>query len=146
MKIRKLENTKNTKINEYVIQGRNKELYAIQLNIEKIYTGTIYMCLKGFQKCFQKGILNTSINDIINFCNEKDSFLEKILDENIQYVLDSFAIIFCTENDTFETTKRNFYKIGYDMEELIICLISSNVSRELTNTFLKTEIKGSEEK
>lgn len=146
MKIRKLQNKKNIKTNEYAINGGNKKLYAIQLNIDKIYTCTLYMCFKGFQEQVQKGILNTSTNSFINFCCQKVNLLGKILDENIQYVLDSFAMIFCTTNDTFETTKRKFYNIGYDMEDLIIYLISLNVSKELTNTYLETEIKESGEK
>ena len=146
MKIRKLENKKNIKTNEYAIDSVNKELYAIQLNIDKIYTCTLYMCFKSFQEQIKKGILNTSINDFINFCCQKANLLEKILDENIQYVLDSFAMIFCTTNDTFETTKRKFYNIGYKMEDLIIYLISLNVSKELINKYMETEIKESEEK
>ena len=137
MKIRKLNKNGKVRNNEYIIEDTQNNLYGITLNIEKIYQIVIYMDMAGMNENIKKNIININMSEYMDFLNENTELIDNIVDNEIQYVLDCFSMIFCTKNDDFNAIKRNFYRIGHKMEDLIIYLISKNVSQYLVNKFIQ---------
>lgn len=136
MKIRKLNKNEKIKTNEYVIEDFRKNLYGIALDIDKIYTTIFYMEMIGMREDIKDNIIDTTMQKYINFLNKNTELISNIIDDEIQYVLDCFAMVFCTKTN-FDTIKKNFYNIGYKMENLIIFLISKNVSENITDKFIE---------
>lgn len=137
MKIRKLNKNGKIKNNEYIIEDTQNNLYCITLNIEKIYQIVIYMDIVGMRENIKNNIIDINMSEYMDFLNENTELISNIIDDEIQYVLDCFSMIFCTKNDNFNAIKRNFYHIGYKMEDLIIFLISKNVSQYLVDKFIQ---------
>lgn len=136
MKIRKLNRNEKIRTNEYVIEDIQKNLYCIKLNIDKIYQVILYMEMLGMKEEIKNNIIDTTMSKYIDFLNKNTELISNIIDDEVQYVLDCFAMVFCTENN-FNTVKRNFYNIGYKMEDLIIFLISKNVSNSIIDKFIE---------
>lgn len=136
MKIRKLNKNEKIKTNEYVIEDTRKNLYGITLNIEKIYQFTIYMDMLGMRENIKNNIIDITMSEYMEFLDKNTELISNIVNDEIQYVLDCFAMVFCTKNN-FNTVKRNFYNIGYKMEDLIIFLISKNISQHLVDKFIE---------
>ena len=132
MKIRQLQEKETLKENEYFIETANCGDLAIKLDSQFIHNAvykiiTIPTSLKNLAK-------NQKFN---NFVEENAELLHSTIETEIEYVLDTLALVFCTSKDDFKHIRKNFYKFNNRFEKMIACLISRNIKREMLENYKK---------
>ena len=131
MTIRKLKLGEKLKEKEYVINSETSGLLAVKLNTKKIYELTL-------------GLIGCSIEENYgieekerfgNFLKDNMELLIETMEEEIEYIIDSFGMAFCTLKDDFNSIKRNFNNIGKRIENLIVFLIWKHVGTIMTGKY-----------
>lgn len=132
MKIRKLQIGEEIANNEYVIRSETSGLLAVTLDIGKIHKLTIGLIKVSLEDCGDE-----EEKLFCDFWVDNIEIFDDIIEKEIQYALDSMAMTFCTLKDDFKQIKRNFYNIGYRIENLIACLIWHNVGGIMVEEYQK---------
>jgi hypothetical protein len=131
MKIRTLQENEELKDNEYIIETANCSNLAIKLDKQKIHNLTY-------------NIVTTKVSendDILkSFINKEVELFYNVIETEIQYVLDTFALVFCTVEDDLKHIRKNFYKFNNKFEKMIALLISRNVKKVIIENY-KEELK-----
>ena len=132
MKIRELKIDNQLKENEYVMSSANCGDLAIRLDCQKIYNLTYKIITTP------TSLKNRAKDEEFKFfITENIEFLHNTIDVEIQYILDSLSLIFCSTNDDLRQIKRNFYKFNNKLEEMIALLISRNVKKSMLEKYKK---------
>lgn len=130
MKIRKLKIGEEIEYNDYVIHSETSGLLAVTLNTEKVHKLTIDLIKVSLEDYEEK-------EKFCDFWADNIERFDDIVERQIQYTLDCMAMTFCTLKDDFKQIKRNFYNIGYRMENLIALLIWHDVGSKIVKEYQK---------